>query len=154
MPEKVNLSEKLALFDERWAPKLVGRVNDQALKLAKLEEGELIVVRRGTDHMPVAEQEVQVLLTQPGNRGQHRRSASPWRPPLNALDSKAAISTLLTSTNRLRRRSIEVPSNRSRLWCGFRPRISDGSFADGGFGEPRFRAQDREQVNGRFRYLG
>lgn len=101
VPEKVNLNQKLALFDERWAPKLVGRVNDQALKLAKLEgafvwhrhddadelflvvkgrlkmcfrerevwleEGELIVVPRGTEHMPVADEEAHVLLIEPAD---------------------------------------------------------------------------------------
>jgi mannose-6-phosphate isomerase-like protein (cupin superfamily) len=100
-PEKVNLSQKLALFDERWAPKLVGRVNEQALKLAKLEgafvwhhhddadelflvvkgrlkmcfrdrevwleEGDLIVVPRGTEHMPVADEEAHVLLIEPAD---------------------------------------------------------------------------------------
>lgn len=38
---KVNLRQKLALFDERWAPRIVGELNGQHVKLAKLE-GEFV----------------------------------------------------------------------------------------------------------------
>ena len=41
MIEKVSLREKLALFDERWSPKVVGELNGQMVKLAKLE-GEFV----------------------------------------------------------------------------------------------------------------
>lgn len=34
--EKVNLAEKLALFSERWSPKVVGELNGQHVKLAKV----------------------------------------------------------------------------------------------------------------------
>ena len=34
---KVNLAQKLALFDEHWTPKIVGQLNGQYVKLAKLE---------------------------------------------------------------------------------------------------------------------
>jgi mannose-6-phosphate isomerase-like protein (cupin superfamily) len=34
--DKVNLSKKLELFDERWAPKIVGELNDYHLKLVKV----------------------------------------------------------------------------------------------------------------------
>jgi mannose-6-phosphate isomerase-like protein (cupin superfamily) len=34
--EKVNLAEKLALFSEHWSPKIVGELNGQQVKLAKL----------------------------------------------------------------------------------------------------------------------
>ena len=54
---KVNLREKLALFDERWAPRIVGELNGQHVKLAKLEgefvwhhhelEDELFLVLKG-----------------------------------------------------------------------------------------------------------
>ena len=40
-PEKVNLAAKLALFDERWSPRVVGELNGQHVKLAKLE-GEFV----------------------------------------------------------------------------------------------------------------
>lgn len=32
---KVNLSEKFALFDDLWSPKLVGELNENFVKLAK-----------------------------------------------------------------------------------------------------------------------
>ncbi len=35
-PEKVNISEKLALFSEHWSPKVVGELNGQHVKLVKL----------------------------------------------------------------------------------------------------------------------
>lgn len=37
MPSKVNLSDKFALFDERWAPRLAARYNGNEVRLAKLE---------------------------------------------------------------------------------------------------------------------
>jgi len=35
--EKVNLDEKLARFDETWTPKIVGALNGQLVKLAKIQ---------------------------------------------------------------------------------------------------------------------
>jgi mannose-6-phosphate isomerase-like protein (cupin superfamily) len=53
----VNLSEKFALFDEHWSPKIVGRVNTLDVKVVKLlgefvwhtheETDELFLVHRG-----------------------------------------------------------------------------------------------------------
>ena len=97
--EKVNIEEKLALFEEHWNPKVVGELNGQHVKLVKLlgefvwhhheeedelflvvkgrfrmefrdrhvwiEEGEFIVVPRGVEHWPVAEEEAHVLLFEP-----------------------------------------------------------------------------------------
>ena len=99
--DKVNLSEKLALFSEQWKPKIVGELNDQQVKLVKfqgpfvwhhhdhedelfmvlkgrfrmefrdrdvwLEEGQILVVPRGVEHRPVAEEEVEVLLFEPAS---------------------------------------------------------------------------------------
>ena len=60
-PEKVNLGEKLALFEEHWSPKVVGELNGQHVKLGKLlgpcvwhhhdEEDELFLVVRGRFRM-------------------------------------------------------------------------------------------------------
>ena len=57
MSEKVNLAEKLEQFSERWSPRIVGELNGQHVKLAKLEgefvwhhherEDELFLVLRG-----------------------------------------------------------------------------------------------------------
>jgi mannose-6-phosphate isomerase-like protein (cupin superfamily) len=99
--DKVNIEEKLALFDERWKPKIVGELNGQYVKLVKfigefvwhhhddedelflvvkgrfrmefqersdwIEEGEFIVVPRGVEHRPVAEEEAHVLLFEPSS---------------------------------------------------------------------------------------
>ncbi|HEY0142507.1 MAG TPA: cupin domain-containing protein [Thermoanaerobaculia bacterium] len=39
--DKVNLTDKLALFHEHWQPRIVGQLNGQHVKLAKLQ-GEFI----------------------------------------------------------------------------------------------------------------
>ncbi len=39
--DKVNLSEKLQQFTERWSPRIVGELNGQHVKLAKFE-GEFV----------------------------------------------------------------------------------------------------------------
>ncbi|MBV8080145.1 MAG: cupin domain-containing protein [Actinobacteria bacterium] len=41
MNEKVNLADKLALFDEYWKPKIVGRYNDNDVRVGKLK-GEFV----------------------------------------------------------------------------------------------------------------
>ncbi|WP_020403059.1 cupin domain-containing protein [Gracilimonas tropica] len=38
---KANLKEKFELFDEYWTPKIIGELNDQFVKIAKLK-GEFI----------------------------------------------------------------------------------------------------------------
>jgi len=99
MTEAINLSEKFALFEECFCPKIIGEVNDCHVKLAKLKgefvwhyhdtadelflvvkgqmtmrfrdrsvevgEGELIIVPRGVEHLPVADEEAHVLLFEP-----------------------------------------------------------------------------------------
>jgi mannose-6-phosphate isomerase-like protein (cupin superfamily) len=96
---KVTLSEKFALFDERWSPKIVGSVNSAHVKLVKIqgefvwhhhadedelflvvkgrfvmqlrdgdvtvETGELVIVPRGVEHRPCADEECWVLLVEP-----------------------------------------------------------------------------------------
>ena len=57
IPEKVNLREKFGLFEDRWSPRIVGEVNDAAVKLVKLKgeflwhhhqnEDEMFLVVRG-----------------------------------------------------------------------------------------------------------
>ena len=97
--DKINLTEKLSLFDDYWHPRIVGELNGQHVKLAKLkgefewhhheredelflvlkgrltiklrdrdvllEEGECVVVPRGVEHKPVAEEEAHILLFEP-----------------------------------------------------------------------------------------
>jgi mannose-6-phosphate isomerase-like protein (cupin superfamily) len=55
--EKINLAEKLSLFEEHWSPKVVGELNGQHVRLAKLkgefiwhhheDEDELFLVLKG-----------------------------------------------------------------------------------------------------------
>ena len=99
MTRPVNLREKLASFSTHWEPKIVGELNDQHVKLAKLRgefvwhahdhedelflvlrgaldmkfrdrtetvrEGEFIIVPRGVEHCPRADDEVELLLFEP-----------------------------------------------------------------------------------------
>lgn len=39
--DRINLKEKLALFDEPWTPKLVAKVNDTDIRLSKIQ-GEFV----------------------------------------------------------------------------------------------------------------
>jgi mannose-6-phosphate isomerase-like protein (cupin superfamily) len=116
--DKVNLAEKFSLFSEQWSPRIVGELNGQHVKLAKLlghfdwhhhehedelflvvkgsltlhlrdrevvlNEGEFFIVPRGVEHLPVAEQEVHIVLFEPattlntGNlRDEHTRTELP-----------------------------------------------------------------------------
>jgi mannose-6-phosphate isomerase-like protein (cupin superfamily) len=97
--EKVNLEEKLQLFNDAWQPRIVGELNDSYVKVVKLRgefiwhhhekedelflvvkgvlkmrfrdgdvlvnAGEFIIVPRGVEHMPVADEECQIVLLEP-----------------------------------------------------------------------------------------
>ncbi|CAA9461405.1 MAG: cupin domain, putative [uncultured Rubrobacteraceae bacterium] len=99
--EKINIAEKLSLFDGHWSPKIVDELNGQHVKLVKflgefvwhhhddedemflvidgrfrmefrdsevwIEEGEFIVVPRGVEHRPVADEEVSVMFFEPAS---------------------------------------------------------------------------------------
>jgi len=99
--DKVNIAQKFALFSEHWSPRVVGELNGQHVKLAKLlgsfvwhhhetedemflvvegrlrmemrdrtidlEEGEFLIVPRGVEHRPVADEEALVLLFEPAS---------------------------------------------------------------------------------------
>jgi mannose-6-phosphate isomerase-like protein (cupin superfamily) len=68
--EKVNLSEKLALFDEHWSPRIVGEINDSHVKLVKLKgefvwhkhdrEDEMFLVLKGTLLMKLRDREIKI----------------------------------------------------------------------------------------------
>lgn len=94
--DKINIYEKLNLFNEYWSPKILGEVNESYVKVAKLKgeflwhvhvnedemfyvlkglliirfrdkdvilnEGEFLIIPKGTEHIPVAEEEVHVML--------------------------------------------------------------------------------------------
>jgi len=71
--KKVNLKSKLATFDEHWSPKIIGELNQQMVKIAKLkgefvmhhheQEDELFYVIDGTLFI---EMEDQTLELNPG----------------------------------------------------------------------------------------
>lgn len=99
--EKVNLNQKFSLFSEHWSPKIVGELNGQHVKLAKLKgefvwhkhdeedelffvvkgnlkmeyrdrtvevkENEFLIVPKGIEHKPVAEEEVWIMLFEPSS---------------------------------------------------------------------------------------
>ena len=100
MIQKVNLADKFASFSDFWSPKVIGEVNDAAVKLAKLKgtfewhhheledelflvvkgqltiklrdqddimlnEGECVVIPKGVEHLPVADEEAHVLFFEP-----------------------------------------------------------------------------------------
>ena len=99
--EKINLKQKLSMFNEHWKPRIIGDLNGQQVKLAKfqgpfiwhhhehedelflvvkgrfrmefredtvqLDEGDMIIVPRGIEHRPVADEEVHVLLFEPAS---------------------------------------------------------------------------------------
>jgi mannose-6-phosphate isomerase-like protein (cupin superfamily) len=117
MIEIVNLAEKFSLFSDHWRPRVVGELNGQQVKLARLKgefvwhhhddadelflviggtlrmklpdgevqvaAGEFIIVPRGVKHLPVADDEVLVLLFEPaatrntGNVEDERTVADP-----------------------------------------------------------------------------
>ena len=97
--QKINLAQKLSLFQDHYHPKIVGDLNDHQVKLVKLRgefvwhkhdtedemflvvagrmtirfrdgdvdlaPGEMIIVPKGVEHMPVAEEEASVMLIEP-----------------------------------------------------------------------------------------
>ena len=70
MIEKVNLSQKFALFAEHWSPKIAGEVNDSYVKLVKFrgefvwrkhdEEDELFLVVKGAITIRLRDGEVRL----------------------------------------------------------------------------------------------
>ena len=97
--QKVIIEDKFNLFSEYWSPKIVGELNGQHVKLAKLKgefvwhkhdeedemflvidgvlkmefrdktiilnKNEFLIVPKGTEHRPVADSEVLVMLFEP-----------------------------------------------------------------------------------------
>lgn len=97
--DKVNIKDKFSQFNEHWQPKIVGELNGQYVKLAKLKgefvwhqhesedemfmvitgqlliklrdrdvilnAGEFFIIPRGIEHIPIAEEEVEIMLFEP-----------------------------------------------------------------------------------------
>ncbi|MEP7132866.1 MAG: cupin domain-containing protein [Acidobacteriota bacterium] len=117
--QKINLPQKLALFDDHFHPRIVADLNENHVKLVKvlgefvwhsheaedemflvvkgrlricfrdgdveLAENEFLVVPKGVEHKPMAEEEAHVLLIEPkttvntGNAPGERTVAAPER---------------------------------------------------------------------------
>ena len=99
--QPINLAQKFSQFNGHWSPKIVGELNGQHVKLAKvkgefvwhdhrdedelffvvkgtlriefrdktitLNEGEMLIVPRGVEHNPVADEEVWLMLFEPAD---------------------------------------------------------------------------------------
>jgi len=95
----INLRDKLELFSDLWNPRIIADLNENHVKLAKVQgefvwhhheeedelflvvrghltihlrdrslelgEGDLCVIPRGVEHLPVAEDETHILLVEP-----------------------------------------------------------------------------------------
>jgi mannose-6-phosphate isomerase-like protein (cupin superfamily) len=70
MIQKVSLTEKFALFTEHWAPKIIGELNGQQVKLVKFKgpftwhhhdhEDELFLVVKGSFIMEFRDRQVEL----------------------------------------------------------------------------------------------
>lgn len=117
---KINLAEKLAALQEHWSPRIIGELNGQHVKLAKLkgefiwhrhdnedelfliltgrlrmqfrsgqvvlEPGEMIIVPKGVEHCPIADEDTSVLLFEPAgtlNTGNIRNKRTIENPARN-----------------------------------------------------------------------
>lgn len=117
--QTINLKEKFSLIHDQWSPRILGEINDCAIKAVKLQgefiwhhhstedelflvtkgtlrmrfrdheavvrEGEFVIVPHGVEHLPVADEEVHLLLIEPkntlntGNITNERTVAQPQR---------------------------------------------------------------------------
>ena len=105
MLEKVNPGEKLALFDERWSPKIVAELNDAYVKVVKLEgefvwhhhddEDELFWVVSGRLRMELRDGEV---LLDPGEllvvpKGVEHRPVADGETHVVLIEPKTTLNT-------------------------------------------------------------
>ena len=95
----VNVNQKFDLFSDHWSPRIIGQLNGQDVKIAKikgefiwhnhkdedelfyiikgslkidfedgmrtLNEGDMLIIPKGVEHKPIAEEEVWVMLFEP-----------------------------------------------------------------------------------------
>ena len=107
--EKVNLVQKLSLFSDQYSPKIIGEVNDQYVKVVKLQgefvwhhhdiEDELFFVVKGALKMAVredgAEREITIL---PGEfviipHGVEHRPSAVEETHIMLLEPKSTLNT-------------------------------------------------------------
>ncbi len=112
--QKVNLSEKLALFTDFWSPKAVGAVNDLHVKLVKLKgefiwhshevEDELFLVLSGKLRMQFRDREV---VVEPGElivvpHGIEHRPVADAEVHVLLLEPKSTVNTGTAGGDRTR----------------------------------------------------
>lgn len=95
----INLEEKFSQFSDHWNPRIIGELNGQNVKIAKVQgefvwhnhtnedelfyiikgslkidfedgerkinAGEMIIIPKGVEHKPIAEEEVWIMLFEP-----------------------------------------------------------------------------------------
>ena len=102
---KINLAEKFSLFQEHWSPKLVARVNDMDVKLAKLQgefvwhhhdaEDELFLVVKGRMLMQFRDHEEWIeegeFIVVP--RGVEHRPVAPEEVHLMLIEPAGTLNT-------------------------------------------------------------
>ncbi len=118
MNEKVNLAEKLGLFAEHWSPRIVGELNGQQVKLAKLlgeftwhhheDEDELFLVLKGRLTMELRDR---TLILEEGEmfvvpRGVEHRPVAEEEVHVLLFEPASTLNT----GNRRDERTVESPS--------------------------------------------
>ncbi|MGE5274192.1 MAG: cupin domain-containing protein [Verrucomicrobiota bacterium] len=105
MVEKVNLAQKLSLFDESWSPKIVAELNDAHVKVVKLDgefvwhhhddEDELFLVVSGRLRMELRDGEVTLepgeLLVVP--KGVEHRPVAEGETHVVLIEPKTTLNT-------------------------------------------------------------
>jgi mannose-6-phosphate isomerase-like protein (cupin superfamily) len=103
--EKVNLTQKLALFTDHWHPRIVGELNDSHVKLVKVQgefvwhhhehEDELFLVLNGRLQMQFRDRDVWLeageFIIVP--RGVEHRPMAPEEVHLLLLEPKSTLNT-------------------------------------------------------------
>ena len=103
--EKVNLAQKLTLFNDYWHPRIVGELNDSQVKLVKVQgefvwhhhehEDELFMVLNGRLQMQFRDKDVWLeageFIIVP--RGVEHRPVAPEEVHLLLLELKSTLNT-------------------------------------------------------------
>ncbi len=103
--EKVNVAQKLTLFNDYWHPRIVGEVNESQVKLVKVQgefvwhhhshEDELFLVLKGRLQMQFRDHDVWLeegeFIIVP--RGVEHRPVAPEEAHLLLLEPKSTLNT-------------------------------------------------------------
>lgn len=103
--EKVNLTQKLTLFNDHWHPRIVGELNDSHVKVVKVQgefvwhhhdhEDELFLVLNGRLQMQFRDRDVWLeageFIIVP--RGVEHRPVAPEEVHLLLLEPKSTLNT-------------------------------------------------------------